>query len=69
MPGTTTTFINGDIQNGETEAVATGHELYTHALDSLLGGGLQVYHNVLGDQFDQNAAQVEQETRQNAEQQ
>jgi hypothetical protein len=69
VPGTTTSFINGDIQNGETEAVATGHELYTHAVDSLLGGGQQVYHNVLGDKFDQEAGEVENETKKNAEQQ
>jgi RHS repeat-associated protein len=68
VPGTTNTFVNGDIQNDTTEAVATGHELYTHALDSLLGGGIQVYHNVLGDQFDQDAAQVENETKKNASQ-
>jgi len=66
-PGTTTSFINGDIQNDVTEAVATGHELYTHGLDSLLGGGTQVYHNQVGDQFDQNAAGVEKETKKNAE--
>jgi hypothetical protein len=69
VPGTTTSFVNGDIQNDVTEALATGHELYTHALDSLLGGGTQVYHNLVGDQFDQKAAKVERETLQNAEDQ
>ena len=66
VPGVTTSFVNGEIQNPVTEAVAMAHELYMHALNALLGAGRQVYHNRVGDAFDQQGGLVEAQTKKNA---
>lgn len=65
VPGVRTTFINGQMQNAETEAVTVAHEIYGHMLRSFQGGGRQVYHNIPGDAFDQFLGGIENRTRQN----
>ncbi|MCW5971685.1 MAG: RHS repeat-associated core domain-containing protein [Blastocatellales bacterium] len=65
LPGVTTTFVNGQIQNDEALAVTTAHELYGHMHRAFMGAGRQVYHNIVGDPFDILLGQIEERTRQN----